>query len=225
MRLLAITPIAVSAEELSRRQARYARLCPPEVTIRLEALGSGSDVPSALDTAEDIEASEQALLHRFRDADPTGVDAFLPDCVLDPTVDVADADLSRPVLGLLKLTGHFLAGQGLNVGALARNEAIASELDRKYASYGLAPIVGGTRVLGLAVEDIADDEAWQSAVEMRLGDAVADVAINGCSAVEVSPRGRRPVVVDPTAVALQLMGLHQRTVGDLLRVPAGHPRG
>ena len=225
MRLLAITPIAVSSEELSRRQARYSRLCPTGVTIRLEALGTSSNVPKALDTAEDIEASEQALLHRFRDADPTGVDAFMPDCVLDPTVDVADADLSRPVLGLLKLTGHFLAGQGLSVGALARNEAIASELDRKYASYGLAPIVGGTRVLGLAVEDIADDEAWQSAVEMRLGEAEADVAINGCSAVEVSPRGRRPVVVDPTAVALQLLGLNQRTMGDILPASADLSHG
>ncbi|VXC09200.1 conserved hypothetical protein [Citricoccus sp. K5] len=225
MKLLAITPIAVSSEELSRRQARYARLCPPGVTIRLEALGVGSDIPGALDTPEDIEASEQALLHRFRDADPTGVDAFLPDCVLDPTVDAADAGFSRPVLGLLKLTGHVLAGQGLRVGALARNEAIASELDRKYASYGLAPIVGGTRVLGLSVEDIADDQAWQSAVERRLGDTDADVAINGCSAVEVSPSGRRPVVVDPTAVALQLLELHQRTLGGALAVPAGQHRG
>ncbi|GAA1661754.1 hypothetical protein GCM10010977_24070 [Citricoccus zhacaiensis] len=225
MKLLAITPIAVSSEELSRRQARYDRLCPPGVTIRLEALGAGSDIPRALDTPEDIEASEQALLHRFRNADPTGVDAFLPDCVLDPTVDVADAGLSRPVLGLLKLAGHFLAGQGLSVGALARNEAIASELDRKYASYGLAPIVGGTRVLGLAVGDIADDETWQSAVERRLRDTDADVAINGCSAVEVSPSGRRPVVVDPTAMALQLLGLNQRVMGDILPVSADLSHG
>lgn len=225
MKLLAITPIAVSSEELSRRQARYARLCPPGVTVQVETLGLGSEVPRALDTAADIEASEQALLHRFRDADPAGVDAFLPDCVLDPTVDVANSGLSRPVLGLLKLAGHFLAGQGLSVGALARNEAIASELDRKYASYGLAPIVGGTRVLGLSVEDIADEEAWQSAVEGRLGESDADVAINGCSAVEVGPSGRRPVVVDPTAVALQLLGLNLGALGGILPVRAGQPRG
>lgn len=218
MKLLAITPISVSSEELSRRQARYTRLCPVGVTVHLEALGDSTEVPRALDTAEDIEASEQALLNRLRGADPTGVDAFLPDCVLDPAVDVAGAGLARPVLGLLKLTGHYLAGQGLSVGAIARNEAIASELDRKYVSYGLAPIVGGTRVLGLAVEDIADDEAWQSAVETQLGEGVAEVAINGCSAVEVRPSGRRPVVIDPTAVALQLLGLHQRTLGGLLPV-------
>lgn len=224
MRLLAITPIAVSPDELSRRQDRYSRLCPPGVTIHLESLGDGSDVPRALDTAQDIEASEQALLRRFRDVDPADVDAFLPDCVLDPMVDKPETGLARPVLGLLKLTGTFLAGQGFSVGALARNEAIASELDRKYASYGLGPIVGGTRVLGLAVEDIADDEAWQSAVEGQLRETPVEVAINGCSAVEVSPSGRRPVVIDPTAVALQLLGLNHRSLGGTLPAPDVRPR-
>jgi len=48
-------------------------------------------------------------------------------------------------------------------------------------------------------------------VAARAGGAV----INGCSAVDVTPEGSGPRVLDPTATALQVLGL----VGDLRLLP------
>jgi Asp/Glu/hydantoin racemase len=198
MRLLAITPIRVSEEELIRRQARYDRLSPPGVSVRLEHLREG---PHALNDAEDIAASEAALLDQFAAADPSGFDGFLPDCVLDPG---QGASLPRPLFGIGRLTAYHLAGLGATYGAVARNEAIAAELDRRIATYAL-DLHQPTAVLDLSVEDIADDAVWADAVTGRVRDLDCDFVINACSAVDVHDQERRPVLVDPTALALRLL--------------------
>lgn len=206
MHLLAITPIHVQPAELARRQRRYERLAPAGVTVTLEDVGEGSEVPRALETADDIAASESVLVERFGSADAERFDAFLPDCVLDPVVD-ADVSLDRPVFGIARLTAHFLAGFGSRVGAVARNAAIAAELDRKLKTYGLAP-ARPTDVLGLSVDDIADDAAWAVAVERAVAAMPCDRVINACSAVDIVGDDRGPVLVDPTWTALQMIGVH-----------------
>ena len=207
MRLLAITPICVSDDEIARRQSRYARFSPPGVNVSLQNVGTGSEIPRALDTAEDIAASEAALVRRFGAEDGSGIDAFLPDCVLDPVVDYADASFERPVYGILKLTAHYLVSQNMAFGAVARNDAIAGELDRKLVGYRLAEKPGLTSVLGLSVEDIADDDIWAAATDTLLRTSSVDAVINGCSAVEVHALAGAPALIDPTATALRLIGL------------------
>jgi Asp/Glu/hydantoin racemase len=209
MRLLAVTPICVPIEELARRQDRYDRLAPAGVEIKLENLGTGSDIPRSLDSRDDLAASEAAVIARLADAGDSPFDGFLPDCVLDPGVDAGALEISKPVFGILKMTAHFFAGQGARVGAVARNAAIASELDRKLHSYGLALTHGRTAVLGLSVEDIANTARWNHAVSEHLQRIHVDAVINGCSAVEVSGPGTG-VLVDPTALALQLIGIGAR---------------
>lgn len=205
MRLLAITPICVDAEELARRQARYDRLAPVGVRVHLENLGSDSQAPRALETAADVEASEVVLLERYAASDVAGYDAFLPDCVLDPLVG-RGLELGAPVLGIGRLTAQYLLALDATLGAVARNEAIASELDRKLASYG-TPLSLDTLVLDLSVDDIADDATWTGAVGRATSRLDCDYVFNACSAVEVGAGGRRPLVVDPTAVALRLLGV------------------
>ena len=210
MRLLAITPIHVSEEELARRQSRYDRLAPQGVSVTLEDIGDAPAVPLALETPEDIEASEQALLQRFRAADAGAFDGFLPDCVLDPVVDHA-ASLSRPVFGIGRLSAHFLAGFGGRLGAVARNKAIAAELDRRLSSYGVPAVA--TAVLDLSVEDIADDATWAAAVTTTVRDLPCDLVINACSAVDLGEQGSGPVLFDPTWTALQMIGLRASAGG------------
>ena len=208
MRVLAVTPLHVDGPELARRQRRYDRFAPAGVSVRLENLGHGSHIPRALDTPEDITASEAAVIQRFRNiGDPDLFDAYLPDCVLDPGVGRPLEGIDRPLFGLLRMSAHFLAGRGGRVGALARNAAIAAELDRKLVSYGLGLQAGPTAVLGLSVENIADDQTWARAVDATVCDLRADYVINGCSAVDVLTGGGGPLVVDPTALALTLLGV------------------
>jgi Asp/Glu/hydantoin racemase len=210
MRLLAWTPIVVGAEELARRQARYDRLSPTEVEIVLRDLHAfDPSAPRALETEDDVRISEDTVVAAFAASDPHGFDAFLPDCVLDPAIDAAG--LARPVLGLSHLSASFLAAQGASVGALARNRAIADELDRRLTAYGVTR--EPTLVMDLSVEDIADDETWQRAVVAHAGRLSCDFALNACSAVELGSPATDTVVVDPTALALRLLGLRTELAG------------
>ncbi|MGB3761765.1 MAG: aspartate/glutamate racemase family protein, partial [Ornithinimicrobium sp.] len=161
MRLLAITPIHVDDHELARRQQRYDRLCPPGVSVDLRDVGSGPEVPRALESDDDVRASEVFVRAALDQLDLDGFDAVLPDCVLDPMAD--STDLPLPVFGIGRLAAHHLCGFGGRVGAVARNGAIARELDRRLAGYGVA--AEPTEVLDLTVADIADDAAWAAAVQ------------------------------------------------------------
>ncbi len=205
MRIRAITPIHIDGDELERRQARYTRLAPEGVSVHLDDLGEDPQVPRALDTADDVRRSELLVLAEARRTDFDRYDAVLPDCVLDPGVGEAD---DVPMLGILQLCIHLLAANGQRIAAVTRNDPIAAELHRKAVRYGLAGQLSGVRVLGLDVSDIADDAAWGAALARGTAGLDASVVINGCSAVEVlDDSGEGPRVVDPTAVALRVLGL------------------
>ena len=149
------------------------------------------------------------VFHSVRD---THADGFLPDCVLDPCAEEADS-FARPLYGLTRLTASFYASQGHRIGALARNDAIAAELDRRLGFYGI--VAEATEVLGLGVHDIADAGAWGRAVSEHARTLRCTIAVNACSAVDLVDPPTSPQVVDPTATALRLLGLRSD-----LQVPA-----
>jgi Asp/Glu/hydantoin racemase len=206
MRILAITPIRVTDDELVRRQERYDRLAPAGVQVHLDNLADSPDAPRALDTAEQVAASETLLAAQFSTADPSRYDALLPDCVLDPLVG-GNHHLPLPLHGISRLTAHHLTGLGGRIGAVARNGAIADELDRKLASYGIVT-TAPTAVMDLSFDAIADDAVWAEAVDATISHLDLDAVINACSAVDVSAHGSGPRLVDPTRLALELLGLH-----------------
>lgn len=206
MRIRAITPIRVGATELARRQRRYRRLSPAAVDVTLVDLEDGPDVPRALETEDDVRRSERLVVAEARRTNAEEFDVVLPDCVLDPGVGVA-ADTPVPLVGILSLTTHLLAGTGTPFAALTRNEAIAAELAAKVRHYGLADRLTEVRVLGLDVASIPDDSAWADAIGRAVGDLPATTVVNGCSAVELQPHRSGPVIVDPTATALRVLGL------------------
>jgi Asp/Glu/hydantoin racemase len=204
LRIRSITPIHVNAAELGRRQQRYDRLCPAGMTVRVDDLGDGPRVPRALETADDVRRSEELVVAGISRTDPGRFDVVLPDCVLDPGVDAAP-DAPVPVLGLLRLCTHLLAATGQRFAAVARNHAIAAELARKVASYGLSGHCVDVRVLGLTVSDIADDDTWVAAISRAVADLSVDSVVNGCSAVDVRTADSRPRIIDPTATALRAL--------------------
>jgi Asp/Glu/hydantoin racemase len=202
VRIHAVTPIHVTADELARRQARYDALCPPGLHVELHDIGPAA--PRALDTAEQVRESERLVVEALTAA-PAGYDVLLPDCVLDPGVDRLQGRL--PVVGILRLSLGWQVLTGRRAGAVARNKAIADELTDKVAAYGWSGSFTGVRVLDLDVHAIADAQRWDDAVGGALAALEADGAaavINGCSAVDVPDRPGLPVV-DPTALALRVL--------------------
>jgi Asp/Glu/hydantoin racemase len=218
LRIRAITPIHVDGEELRRRQQRYDRLAPEGIEIHLDDIGDDPEVPRSLENEDDVRRSEALVVAEIRRTDQQRYDAVLPDCVLDPGVGVVP-DAPVPVVGLLSLSTHFLAGAGQRFAAVTRNPAIAEELRRKAGSYGLGEALTDVRVLGLSVEDISDDRTWAEAITRAVAGLPVGAVVNGCSAVDVRVAGSGPRIVDPTAVALRVLGL-----GDELDVVSG-PEG
>lgn len=204
MKIRAVTPIHVDDAELERRRQRYQRLAPPGVAVELSDLGNGHDVPRALETDEDVRRSESLVVEALLATDPALFDAFLPDCVLDPGAGAAGP---VPVLGLLRLSSHLLGATGRPFAAVARNQAIADELGSRLALYGLGEACPQVRVLGLSVDDIDDETTWAASVAGAVLDLEVGAVLNGCSAVDVTPDGSGPRVLDPTATALQVLGL------------------
>ncbi|MEX2549040.1 MAG: aspartate/glutamate racemase family protein [Nitriliruptoraceae bacterium] len=208
MHIRAITPIHIDDAELERRRARYGRFSPPELTVSLVNLPSGSDIPRQLATSDDIAASDAAVARAIRALDPDEVDAALPDCVLDPGIpDRAAAAV--PVHGITELAAGIAAALATPFTAVARNRAIADELDRVIARYGYRGFEP-TRVLDLSFEAIADDDVWNDTVaELTQGLARTSIrhVLNGCSAVDVRPDDSGLTVFDPTRLALETLGL------------------
>lgn len=207
MRIFAVTPIHVPAEELARRQARYDALSPAGLSIQLQNIGP--DAPRALDTEQQVRDSE-GLVEAALEQAPDDADALMPDCVLDPGVASLSGRLDRPVFGLLRTSLTWSALAGRRVGAVTRNEAIADELVQQVHGYGLASGFTGVEVLDLDVDAIHQADRWASSLKAAVGrmdQAGAGDLVNGCSAVDLPQEAAGwPVrVVDPTALTLRLV--------------------
>lgn len=210
MKVKAITPIRVTDTELARRQARYRQLSPAGIEIDLVNLPDGDGVPRHLGAAADIAASDRLVAAEIRRTDPGRYGAVLPDCVLDPGVVSTAADAPAPVFGILHLSAAFLATLGHRFAAMTRNEPIADELRACLKRYGLLDSFDEVAVLGLTFDDIEDDRTWNAAIDgacSRFAARGVSTVVNGCSAVEVHARRDGVAVVDPTKLALQVLGV------------------
>lgn len=213
MRLVGVTPIVVLDGELRRRQARYTELAPDGVTIDLVNLGDG---PTRLETSGEIRSSEDLVYEQVIGMDVGDYDGVFLDCVLDPALERLQDHMDIPVFGITNLVSNFLGSLGLQMAAVARNRSIANELDARIDAFGWAGRFSGVLVLDLSLEDISDTDLWNTTVSEHVmaGDLDnVDVVINGCSAVEVRPTGG-PTVLDPTALALRLIGVAQDVLGE-----------
>jgi Asp/Glu/hydantoin racemase len=153
--------------------------------------------------------SETLVFEEAMKTDVGRFDGVFLDCVLDPALEQLRRMASLPVFGISHLVSNFIGSLGLEMAAVARNEPIAHELADRIDTFGWSGQMRGVIVLDLSLQDIADTALWNRTVGERFSQADlghVDVVINGCSAVEVRASGG-PQVIDPTALALRLVGL------------------
>ena len=208
VRIRAITPIEVPEEELRRRQERYDAVSPAGIRVELFNL-AGS--PRELDSPAACRISERLAVQEVLRTDAERYDAVMVDCVLDPGLEELERRAPVPAFGILKLCAGTLAAAGHRFGAVARNKAIADELEARVTALGYGHAFDRVAVLDLSLNDISDPARWNAALSRAAADFEGSgtrVLINGCSAVEVLPSGGSGVaVVDPTAFALDVLGL------------------
>lgn len=208
MRVRSITPIRVPDDELARRRARYDQLAPHGVEVHLDNLADGPTTPWQLDTDEDVATSNDLVLAMALDTDPEAYDLVLPDCVLDPAVRRMEVE-PVPIVGILQLASTHLALLGRAFTAVTRNRAIADELADRVRAYGVDDRFLGVDVLDLDFAAIQDESRWHAALapaRLTATERGASAVINGCSAVDVHPDDAGAPAVDPTAMALRLLG-------------------
>lgn len=227
MRIKAITPIHVGEAELARRQERYRALAPPSLDVVLFDLPGHDKVPTSLDSKAGIRTSESFVVEEALATEPGSYDALLPDCVLDPGLDLLQRESSSPTFGILELSAGFLFALGRRFASVTRNRPIGDELRSRLERYGYASRFDGNVVMDLDFADIADETRWNEALagvlERFAGSSTAAV-INGCSAVELEDRPTGGVaLVDPTQLALRVLGIVADT--GLLPGPAAVLRG
>ena len=203
MKVVSITPIHVTDEELKRRQARYERLAPAGITVELRNLSEQS--LNALEKDSDVRASDFALLADASEINLEIGEVLLPDCILDPGFR---QNTSATTIGMLEsVMGHLVAAGG-KVGAVTRNESIGNELVRRVGEYGFANHFVDLEVLNLSFDAINDEEHWHRALKIavdRLAAKGATVVINGCSAVNVDQSQLSIPVVDPAELVLKII--------------------
>jgi allantoin racemase len=205
-RCLLIAPLHLSDDEMARRRTRYEALAGADLSVHLENLEPGA--PASLEHTADVEASWRLVAERIASVTPGEADLVMPDCVLDPGVGERTAPRPRGVLvaGILRLSAGLVAGLGERWAAVARNAAIAAELDRRVRGYGLDDDFRGVEVIECDFCTIADAETWQAAMApvcARLRRQGVRFVLNGCSAVALSTEVVEGVgVLDPTRVAL-----------------------
>lgn len=207
MRLKVITPIRVGEKELARRRERYRAVGPSRLEMDLFDLPDGA--PESLDSEVSIRESERLVAEEALKTDPGSYDAVLPDCVLDPGLDRLEGESLLPTFGILKLSVGFLAALGHRFASVTRNEPIGEELKARLERYGYLDRFDQNVILDLDFADIADDARWNevlSEVAERFSSSATTALINGCSAVDLRARPAGVTLVDPTRLALTLLG-------------------
>jgi len=210
LRVKAIAPLYLAPEEVVRRQLRYGRLGAGHAQVTLFNLDE--DAPCQLNTPEDIAESEKAVWEEIARTDARQFDVILPDCVLDPGVgEVGESPV--PLVGILRLAAGHLASLGESFAAVTRNQAIGDELRRKIVGYGLGAYLTSVELLDVDFCFVSDHSGWAAAME-PVCETIARNGVtrllNGCSAVEIPDRNLGGVVVvDPTELAIQLLGTAQ----------------
>ena len=203
MKVVSITPIHVTEEELKRRQERYERLAPAGITVELRNLSEQS--LNALEKDRDVRASDLALLADALEINLEVGEVLLPDCILDPGFR---QNASVTTIGMLESVMSHLVAAGGKVGAVTRNESIGNELVRRVGEYGFASHFVDLEVLNLSFDAINDEEQWHRALKIaveRLAAKGATLVINGCSAVNVDQSQLSIPVVDPAELVLKII--------------------
>ena len=209
MRIKSITPIHVGDAELARRQERYQALAPSSLEVVLFDLPESDGVPKSLDSEAAIRTSETLVIEEALATEPGSYDALMPDCVLDPGLEVLQRESAVPAFGILQLSAGFLFALGRRFASVTRNRAIGEELRSCLERYGYMAGFQENVVLDLDFADIAEDDRWDEAlgeVVERFTGSVGSV-LNGCSAVKLKDRpAGGPTLVDPTELALRVLG-------------------
>ena len=185
-RVKIITPIQVDGADLERRRARYGERAAANTKIDVIGLNAG---PCALETVEDIRASESAVFEQAIGLDLESCDALLVDCIFDPGVEALHEALPIPVFGPLRTALSQLPVIAPNFGMVTRAQGHGDVFRGLIEGYGFAEQLVAIRTLALPYQQARKPENFDSAMRKALKAVVEE-------------DGARAVVMGSTTMAL-----------------------
>lgn len=164
-RVKIITPIQVDAADLARRQQRYGERAAPGTEIEVVGLGSG---PGALESAGDLEVSDDAVFEEGAKTKAGDCDAVLIDCIFDPAVDRLREVLPMPVFGPLRTALPLLSLVAPKFGIVARVPNHVALFTELVTRYGYGDRLIAVRALDLVYQEGRKPERFNAAMREQL---------------------------------------------------------
>ena len=182
-----ISPIKVDETDLRRRQIRYSEHALPDTKVKVFNLRDG---PRTLDSEEDMQWCEAAVLDEGMQTDSAEFDAILIDCVFDPALTGLRDQGSVPAFGPMMLTLPLVRAVANRFSFVARAERQTEWLAEMAELYGFEDRLVSARALGITYEESRQPSIFDEAMSNQLTNAIqkdgAKAVVMGSTTMAIS---------------------------------------
>jgi allantoin racemase len=196
-------------------QRTYAEAARQGTVIRVVTLDWGS---ASIESYRDEALVVPDILTKAIEAEQSGADAVIIDCMADPGLYAARELVSIPVVGPAQASMHLAAMLGHRFSVLTVSEQDVPEVAERAARYGLSAKLASARPFSIPVLALDDDvdqtvSALVEVAEKAVREDGAHVVIPGCTGLAglasriqagLAARNCEVPVLDPPCVALKL---------------------
>jgi allantoin racemase len=194
----------------------------PDVVIEVEKIRRG---PYSLEFAAEERVAAPYILEAAIRAERDGVDAVIPECMLDPALRAARELVRIPVISPAKAGMAFAISLGMHVAIVGvkNGQSLLEEIIR---SYGLLNHICSFRAVDVPPAELAEGapKSFQTTLEQcqcAIENDRADVILLGCTAMSIFAKELHErldiPVVEPSACAI-------RMAIDLIRMGLSHSK-
>jgi allantoin racemase len=214
MRIHVVSPVV--GEDIGHSLDYFSRVASPGTEVTIVGLEEG---PSAIESDYDISLAAPGIVRRAKEAETSGADAVIINCMADPALYASREAVRIPVVAPAQ-TAFALAASLTDrfsvLGTTSRDVPFTRDLWRRY---GHVERGASVRVLGLTVQGLRDNadevlDRMVAASVVAIEEDGVGAIIFGCTlmaeyrgelAHALVARGHDGVVViDPLAMALQV---------------------
>lgn len=166
-----LSPLQATADDLARRQKRYAAHAGAHTRVQVDNLQGG---PAALNSSGDVLASAAAIYRQALETSPDAWQAILIDCVFDPAVDEIREATGIPTFGPTRTTLPLIPLVAGNFSIIARSRRQCELLAHLVENEGYGNYLQSLQALDISYEEAKQPQIFTRVMSDRLRSAVND---------------------------------------------------
>jgi Asp/Glu/hydantoin racemase len=164
-----LSPLKATADDLARRQQRYAAHAGPHTRVQVDNLEGG---PAALNSSGDVLASAAAIYSQALATASDEWQAILIDCVFDPAVDEIREATGIPTFGPTRTTLPLIPLIAANFSIIARTRRQCELLAHLVENEGYGNFLHSMHALDIPYEEAKQPHIFSRVMVDRLHNAV-----------------------------------------------------